>query len=201
MDINGEQCDSLPQIESHVLDFYKALFEESHDKTAFLNSDFWDQSYIVSDHDRNELVKYFIELELHETVSGSDASGAPSPNGFSFLFYQHFWKIVKDDLMQLLHHFYVNSLKVAKLNHAMLCLIPKEHNANLIQKYRPINLVDCSYKIISKILTNRMAHIMNKIGDSAQAAFIQGRYILDNVLATNEIIHYAKLNKKKRHST
>jgi uncharacterized 2Fe-2S/4Fe-4S cluster protein (DUF4445 family) len=42
-----------------------------------------------------------------------------------------------------------------------------------------------------------LARIIDKIVDSAQAVFIQGRYILDNVLAANEIIHYAQLHKKK----
>jgi Reverse transcriptase (RNA-dependent DNA polymerase) len=98
--------------------------------------------------------------------------------------------------MILLQHFYDNSLKVAKLNHVMLCLIPKEFNASRIQKYRPISLVDCSYKIISKILTNRLARVMDRIVDPAQAAFIKGRYILDNVPVANEIIHFAKLHKQ-----
>jgi Reverse transcriptase (RNA-dependent DNA polymerase) len=98
--------------------------------------------------------------------------------------------------MILLQHFYDNSLKVAKLNHVMLCLIPKEFNASRIQKYRLISLVDCSYKIISKILTNRLARVMDRIVDPAQAAFIKGRYILDNVPVANEIIHFAKLHKQ-----
>jgi Reverse transcriptase (RNA-dependent DNA polymerase) len=93
--------------------------------------------------------------------------------------------------------FYDNFLKVVKLNHVMLGLIPKEFNAYHIEKYKPISLVDCSYKIISKILTNRLARVMDKIVDPAQAAFIKGRYILDNVLVANEKIHYAKLHKQK----
>jgi Reverse transcriptase (RNA-dependent DNA polymerase) len=99
--------------------------------------------------------------------------------------------------MILLQYFYDNSLKVAKLNHIMLCLIPKEFNASRIQKYKPISLVDCSYKIISKILTNRLTRVMDRIVDPAQVAFIKCRYILDNIFAANEIIHYAKLHKQK----
>jgi hypothetical protein len=69
--------------------------------------------------------------------------------------------------MLLLHHFYVKSLRVIKLNHVMLYLISKESDARVIQKYRPIILVDYSYKIISKILTNRLSLYMNKIVDQA----------------------------------
>jgi hypothetical protein len=96
-------------------------------------------------------------MELKEAMFGSDASSAPEPNGFFFLFYQYFWDIVKDDLVQLLQYFYNNSLRVAKYNHTMLYLIPNEHNATLIQKCKPISLVNYSYKFISKILTNKLA--------------------------------------------
>jgi Reverse transcriptase (RNA-dependent DNA polymerase) len=99
--------------------------------------------------------------------------------------------------MLLLKHFYTHSLDVAKLNHVMLCLIPKESNAQVIQKFRPISLVDCSYKIISKVLTNRLVVCVDKLVDPAQAAFIHGRYILDNVLVANEIIHFAKTHGQK----
>jgi Reverse transcriptase (RNA-dependent DNA polymerase) len=135
--------------------------------------------------------------ELKEAVFESNASGAPGPDEFSFAFYQYFWSIVQDNLMLLLQHVYNNSLKTTKLNHAMVCLLPKETDASIIQKFRPINLVDCSYKIIFKALTNRLSGIMNNIVDEAQAAFIQDGFILDNVLAAHEIIHYAKINKQK----
>jgi Reverse transcriptase (RNA-dependent DNA polymerase) len=97
----------------------------------------------------------------------------------------------------LITHFYNNSLHVAKINHVMLCLLPKESKASIIQKFRPIRLLYCSYKIISKILTNRLAHAVHHIVDEAQAAFIQGRFILDNVLAAHEIIHFAKTTKQQ----
>jgi Reverse transcriptase (RNA-dependent DNA polymerase) len=103
--------------------------------------------------------------------------------------------VVKEDLMT--RQFYDNFSKVVKLNHVMLGLILKEFNASHIKKYKPISLVDCSYKIISKILTNRLARVLDKIVDPAQVAFIKSRYILDNVLVANEIIHYAKLHKQK----
>ena len=79
----------------------------------------------------------------------------------------------------------------------MICLIPKEQDATVIQKFRPISLVDCCYKIISKILTTRLTDIMDDIVDRSQTAFMKGRIILDNVLVAHEIIHYARVQKQK----
>jgi Reverse transcriptase (RNA-dependent DNA polymerase) len=74
----------------------------------------------------------------------------------------------------------------------MVCLIPKEQEAKVIQKYKTISLVDCCFKIISKVLTNCLTPFMHSLIDHSQSAFIKGGYILDNVLATNEIIHVTK---------
>jgi Reverse transcriptase (RNA-dependent DNA polymerase) len=95
--------------------------------------------------------------------------------------------------MLVLQHFYHHSLHVAKLNHAMVCLIPKEKDLRIVQKYIPISLVDCCYKIISKILTNRLAPFMNNLVDNTQTVFIQGRY----TQTAHEIIHHTKHAKNK----
>jgi hypothetical protein len=63
--------------------------------------------------------------EVKESMFGSNASGASGPDGFSFAFYQHFWSVVQDDLLLLTHHFYNNSLRIDKLSHTMVCLLPR----------------------------------------------------------------------------
>jgi Reverse transcriptase (RNA-dependent DNA polymerase) len=73
----------------------------------------------------------------------------------------------------------------------------KGKEAKIIQKFRLISLVDCEYKIISNFLANRLTHIISHLVDPTQTIFIQGRYILDNVLAAHEIIHYSEIHKEK----
>lgn len=63
---------------------------------------------------------------------GSETLGAPGPDEFNFLFYQHFFNLVKHDLLLILSHFYTHSLNMAELNHAMVCLIPKEKEVRSI---------------------------------------------------------------------
>jgi Reverse transcriptase (RNA-dependent DNA polymerase) len=89
---------------------------------------------------------------------------------------------------------------MSNLNHAMVCLIPREQEANLIEKFRPISLVNCYFKMISKIFINRQQPFMNDLVDHTQTAFIKDRYILVNVLAADELIHYVDKHKQKRHN-
>jgi hypothetical protein len=93
--------------------------------------------------ERSQLVQPFTEEEVIKAIFGSEASGVPGPDGFTFFFYQYYFELVKNDILILLHSFHSNALEVAKLNHAMVCIIPKEKEAKKIQKNRPISLVDC----------------------------------------------------------
>jgi hypothetical protein len=83
---------------------------------------------------------------------GSYAAGAPSLGGFYFLFYQTFWEVIKKDFMALVKEFEAGTLDVARLNYAIITLIPKEPDARDMKKFRPISLGICSLKIISKVL-------------------------------------------------
>jgi hypothetical protein len=73
--------------------------------------------------------------------------GAPRPDEFSFLLYQEFWSIIKaDDFMTLIRGFEKGEINIARLNYAIIILIPNEEDAKTLKTYRPINLINCSFK-------------------------------------------------------
>ena len=61
-----------------------------------------------------------------------------------------------------------------------------------LKEFRPISLVEAFYKIVSKVLANRLKKMLGKIISDNQSAFIGGRQILDGVMLTNEIINSLK---------
>jgi hypothetical protein len=107
--------------------------------------------------------RLFIEKEVNDVIFSSNATKAPSPDGLSFLFYQSCWDIVKGDIMIIIHAFYHNMLDISKLNLDSICLIPKKKDAKLITRFRPISLINCSFKIITKLLTNRLDPLMDNL--------------------------------------
>lgn len=108
--------------------------------------------------------------------------------GFSFMFYQNFWGLIKNDLMKLFSAFHEGSLDIFRINFALITLVPKEEGACSMKKFRPISLLNCSYKIFTKVLTNRINLVADRLVCSNQTAFINGRYILESVVMAHEII-------------
>ena len=80
-------------------------------------------------------------------------------------------------------------LDIYRLNFVMLTLIPKEKEATSMKKFRPIGLTNCIFKVFTKVLTNRLALLMNTLTSSNQTTFIKGRYILESVVTAHEVLH------------
>ena len=84
---------------------------------------------------------------------------APGPDGFPFEFYQAFWHVIKDDLMALFEDFHNGTLPLHSLNFGTIILLPKCNDAKQIQQYRPIYLLNVSFKIFTKVATNRIVKV------------------------------------------
>jgi hypothetical protein len=88
------------------------------------------------------------------------------------MFYQTFWRGgVKDDLVEMFEGFHRGELDIYRLNFALITVIPKEKDARTMNKFRPISLLNCSYKIFTKVLTNRLGKVIDRLIASNQTSF------------------------------
>nr|GEU60220.1 RNA-directed DNA polymerase, eukaryota, reverse transcriptase zinc-binding domain protein [Tanacetum cinerariifolium] len=77
-------------------------------------------------------------------------------------------------------------------NPLFIALIPKVLDAKHLNDFRPISLVGCQYKIIGKILANRLSLVIDNIISQEQSAFVKGRQIMDGPIILNEVISWCK---------
>ncbi|GJR11579.1 RNA-directed DNA polymerase, eukaryota [Tanacetum coccineum] len=126
---------------------------------------------------------------------GSDKS--PGPDGFSFGFYRHFWYIIQEDVVAAVRHFFHSGTIPKGCNSSFIALIPKIPDAKMVKDFRPISLISSLYKIIAKILANRLVTVLGDLINEVQSAFVADRQILDGPFILNELLQWCKLKKKQ----
>ncbi|XP_028105373.1 uncharacterized protein LOC114304416 [Camellia sinensis] len=139
----------------------------------------------------------FTEVEIWEVIQDCDGNKAPGPNGFNLACIQSYWKIMKREIIQLIHEFHTNGKLSRGINSSFIVLIPKKDNPIGLEDNRPIRLVSSVYKILAKVLSRRLKRVLPTVISEVQSAFVCGRYILDGVLIANEVVDGWKRSKKK----
>ena len=99
--------------------------------------------------------------------------------------------------MALFQDFHQGTLPLHSLNFGTIILLPKKSEAKQIQQYRPICLLNVSFKIFTKVATNRITNIAQRIIRPTQTTFIPGRNIMEGTVILHETIHELH-NKKTR---
>lgn len=93
--------------------------------------------------------------EIKAAVFDSKGNGSPGPNGIPMRFYQKNWKWVAEDLRKTVIEFQRGG-KLTSIDYAWIFLIPKVEGAVDVGDFRPMSLINCSYKIIAKLITNKL---------------------------------------------
>jgi hypothetical protein len=179
----------------YITEFYKKLFGEPVQTNVSLMEEINHGIPQVSDIENSILTAPFTEKEVYDAISQMKPNKAPGPDGFPAEFYQKIWAVIKTDLMALFEQLHTGDLPLFKLNFGVITLLPKKENAVQIQQYRPICLLNVSFKVFTKVGTNRVTEIAPKVIKPTQTAFMPGRHILEGVVVLHETIH--ELHSKK----
>ena len=112
------------------------------------------------------------------------------------LFYQKFWHIVGNDVSSAVLDFLNSGIMIPEISYTHIVLIPKVKSSKKMIDFRPISLCNVIYKIISKVIANRLKTILPQLISPTQSAFVPGRLITDNVLLAYETLHAMHGRKK-----
>ncbi|XP_021771869.1 uncharacterized protein LOC110736014 [Chenopodium quinoa] len=126
--------------------------------------------------------------EIDCAIQGIGDDKAPGIDGFNAKFFKYTWDIIKLDIYEAVHDFFDTGTMNTQWNCTIVTLVPKVQNPTFVKDFRPIACCTVLYKIISKILTARLARLVGEVIDEAQAGFIPGKHIGDNILLATELI-------------
>ena len=130
----------------------------------------------------------FSVKEVVSTLFYLSGDKVPRLDGYSLAFWQSRWDLVKEEVMGFFRDFHEHERFVRSLNSTFLVLVPKKGDVEDLRDYKPINLVGRLYKLLAKVLANRLKQVVGKVVSSSQNAFVEGRQILDAVLIANEAV-------------
>eukprot|EP00253_Pinus_taeda_P025007 PITA_25007 len=142
------------------------------------------------DNDINDSIYQPIsEDELHRILKVFSKDKCPSPDGWTIEFFLHFFDLIKHDLIQMIEDSRITGCIHPHTSSTLIALIPKKRDADSFSDYRPISLCNISFKIISKIIAERIKGSLATHLSKDQHAFLKGRNILDAVASTQECIY------------
>jgi hypothetical protein len=184
------------QIKIHITQFYKNLFGSPVASDITLEEDRIQDVPQVTQEENGVLTSEFTKSEVTSVVFQMEHNKAPGPDGFPATFYQVFWEVIKDDLISLFMDFDKEDLNLFSLNFGIITLIPKILEAIKIQQYRPICILNVSFKIFTKVATNRLNKVAQTVVSPMQTAFMPHRNTMEGVVILHETIH--ELHTKKQ---
>ncbi|GKV31782.1 hypothetical protein SLEP1_g40447 [Rubroshorea leprosula] len=192
--INGVQLIEVETIKQETAKYFQDLFAEEQWSRPKLDGISFKQ---ISRTDNETLIAAFSEQEIKEAIWDCDSSKSPGPDGFNFRFVKTMWEVIKFDVINFVQEFQEHGRLVRGSNASFIVLIPKTENPQGIEEYRPISLIGVMYKIIAKLLANRLRKVLPMVIGEQQMAFLEERQLAEGVVIANEVIDEVKRKKMK----
>jgi len=94
--------------------------------------------------------------------------------GINFGFIKHFWEEIKDDMFHFITEFHQNGRLAKGINYSFNALIPKVDRPQCLSNFRSISLVGCMYKVLAKLLANKLRNVIGSLIFDSQSTFVRG---------------------------
>jgi len=138
--------------------------------------------------DLTMLAKEVTADEIKEVVFKMARNKSTGSDGYTCEFYKAAWPIVGTEVVIAVTSFFEFGFLPKGVNSTILALIPKKDEAIRFKDYRPISCCNVLYKIISKLLANRLKRVLPKFISPSQSAFVRDRLLMENVLLASELV-------------
>ena len=190
---DGVWCESKESITTTIIAYFEKIYTTS--SPTRINEVTNAIPRRVTNEMNSKLTKTFTSEEVLKALQQLHPTKAPGPDGTSAIFFHNYWDIAGPNIINMVLNVLNSNLSMTDINKTNISLIPKTNQPTKMTEFRPISLCNTTYKIISKVLANRLKDILPNIISKNQSAFTPNRLIMNNVLVAFEFMHY--LNHKK----
>ena len=191
---NGNVWQTDPgRVEAIAVEYFQQLFTSSNPTVIDEVTRLVDE--VVTPEMNFTLLSPFSVEEVRSALFQMSPSKAPGSDGMTALFFQKYWNIVGLQVTDAVLDCLNSGRLLGSINYTNIALIPKVKAPENMTQFHPISLCNVLYKIISKVLVNRMKYMLPAVIFDCQSAFVPGRMIADNIIVSFEMFHYLK-NKR-----
>uniref|UniRef100_A0A674PB36 Reverse transcriptase domain-containing protein n=1 Tax=Takifugu rubripes TaxID=31033 RepID=A0A674PB36_TAKRU len=178
------------EMRRHAVDFYGTLYraEDCSREDELLQG-----LPRLSQRDRSTLDADITLDELTAAVGQMASGRAPGLDGLPADFYKHFWRCLGADLWEVLQECTHTGRLPTSCQTAVLSLIPKKGDLALLKNWRPVALLCTDYKLLSKVLANRLKNHLDLLVHRDQSYCVPDRSIMDNLFLMRDLFHLCKL--------
>ncbi|GJT97819.1 RNA-directed DNA polymerase, eukaryota [Tanacetum coccineum] len=193
--INDGQWHTDPEmVKDAFMRHFANRFKQPGSARLKINVDFPNRLSI----DQTEYLDRCISIdEIRCAVWDCGANKSPGPDGYTFDFFRRYWSFIGPDFCSAVEWFFDKGSFPIGSNASFIALIPKVADAKFVADFRPISLIGSVYKVVTKILANRLATVISDLVSDTQTAFVANRQILDGPFILNELLSWCKRKKKQ----
>lgn len=132
--------------------------------------------------------------EVKKALWGLGKDKSPGPDGFIGSFFRLIWECIEAEIWEMVEEFTRGGFVLKEINNTFIALVPKKKEWRTFEDFRPISLCNILYKIISKVIANRLKLVLSDVISDEQSGFAPGRSFFGVVIA-HEMIHSIRTNK------
>ena len=189
----GQTFKTTSKILKECKNFYENLYKKHNTCETTQNELLKDIPRKLKDSQNLNLIKKVQISEIRHAVFSMENDKSPGVDGLPIEFYKKFFEKIKHDLQTTYNKTLFQKQQPPKTwNQAIITLIPKKGDTRLLKYWRPISLLRTDYKILTKILANRLKQVLPEIISEEQNCSIPNRTIFNNLFLIRDIITYTK---------
>lgn len=184
---NDVWIDDPNELKNIVLYFFKNLFANpiANSLAHWCNK----AVFKLFKEDNKVLNRVIIDTKIKKAMNNIKACKVPGRDDFQAIFYHKYWDIVGADVCSFVNSCVATHFIPEEINRTLIALIPKVSSPERVKQFRHINLCNVTYKVITKLLVDRLRPFLDNIVRPNQSSFILSRNTSDNIIIIKEAIH------------